>query len=100
MIVCVFQQRQLELPPPIQMCDAVSRNMLELPPPLQTVVANSLDRMSPAWPKGILCGHRSVTLRNARPTGFLQRQNPLTFLAKHRSSRKFGSTTELADAPV
>jgi hypothetical protein len=38
----VLRRRQLELPPPIQMCDALSRNMPKLPGPLQTVVANCL----------------------------------------------------------
>ena len=38
----VLRQRRLELPPPIQMCDALSRNMPKLPAPLQTVVANCL----------------------------------------------------------
>lgn len=38
----VLGQRRLELPPPIQMCDALSRNLPKLPPPLQTVVANCL----------------------------------------------------------
>jgi hypothetical protein len=38
----MLRQRRLELPPPIQMCDALSRNMPKLPAPLQTVVANCL----------------------------------------------------------
>lgn len=38
----VLRRRRLELPPPIQMCDALSRNMPKLPAPLQTVVANCL----------------------------------------------------------
>ena len=38
----VLRQRRLELPPPIQMCDALSRNLPKLPAPLQTVVANCL----------------------------------------------------------
>jgi len=38
----VLQQRSRELPPPIQMCDALSRNMPKLPEPLQTVLANCL----------------------------------------------------------
>ncbi len=38
----VLQQRNRELPPPIQMCDALSRNMPKLPEPLQTVLANCL----------------------------------------------------------
>jgi len=38
----VLRQRRLELPPPIQMCDALSRNMPKLPAPLETVVANCL----------------------------------------------------------
>jgi len=36
----VLQQRYRELPPPIQMCDALSRNVPKLPEPLQTVLAN------------------------------------------------------------
>jgi len=38
----VLQQRPAELPPPIQMCDALSRNVPKLPEPLQTVLANCL----------------------------------------------------------
>jgi hypothetical protein len=38
----VLRQRRLELPPPIHMCDALSRNLPKLPPPLRTVVANCL----------------------------------------------------------
>jgi transposase len=38
----VLRERAAGLPPPIQMCDALSRNLPKLPPPLQTVVANCL----------------------------------------------------------
>ena len=38
----VLQQRPAELPPPIQMCDALSRNVPKLPEPLRTVLANCL----------------------------------------------------------
>lgn len=38
----VLRQRRLELLPPIQMWDALSRDMPKLPPSLQTVVANCL----------------------------------------------------------
>jgi transposase len=36
----VLKQRPTELPPPIQMCDALSRNVPKLPEPLQTLLAN------------------------------------------------------------
>ncbi len=36
----VLKQRSPELPPPIQMCDALSRNVPKLPAPLQTLLAN------------------------------------------------------------
>jgi len=36
----VLKQRSPDLPPPIQMCDALSRNVPKLPEPLQTLVAN------------------------------------------------------------
>jgi transposase len=36
----VLKQRPPGLPPPIQMCDALSRNVPKLPQPLQTVLAN------------------------------------------------------------
>lgn len=39
-LAAVLQQRSLDLPPPIQMCDALSRNVPKLPEPLQTLVAN------------------------------------------------------------
>ncbi len=38
----VLRERSCELPPPIQMCDALSRNLPKLPAPLETVVANCL----------------------------------------------------------
>jgi len=38
----VLQQRSRELPPPIPMCDALSRNVPRLPEPLRTVPANCL----------------------------------------------------------
>jgi hypothetical protein len=38
----VLRERAAGLPPPIQMCDALSRNLPKLPSPLQTVVANCL----------------------------------------------------------
>jgi transposase len=38
----VLQQRPAELPPPIQMCDALSRNVPKLPEPLQTMLANCI----------------------------------------------------------
>ena len=41
-LAAVLQQRSRALPPPIQMCDALSRNMPKLPEPLQTVLANCL----------------------------------------------------------
>ena len=36
----VLKQRSPDLPPPIQMCDALSRNVPKLPEPLQTLLAN------------------------------------------------------------
>ena len=36
----VLRERSPELPPPIQMCDAMSRNVPKLPEPLPTVLAN------------------------------------------------------------
>ena len=36
----VLKQRSPGLPPPIQMCDALSRNVPKLPAPLQTLLAN------------------------------------------------------------
>jgi transposase len=39
-LAAVLQQRSPDLPPPIQMCDALSRNVPKLPEPLQTLVAN------------------------------------------------------------
>jgi transposase len=36
----VLKQRSPDLPPPIQMCDALSRNVPKLPEPLATLVAN------------------------------------------------------------
>jgi len=36
----VLKQRSPDLPPPIQMCDALSRNVPKLPDPLQTLLAN------------------------------------------------------------
>jgi len=36
----VLKQRSPDLPPPIQMCDALSRNVPKLPAPLQTLLAN------------------------------------------------------------
>ena len=36
----VLKQRSPDLPPPIQMCDALSRNVPKLPAPLATLVAN------------------------------------------------------------
>jgi transposase len=39
-LAAVLQQRSPDLPPPIQMCDALSRNVPKLPEPLQTLLAN------------------------------------------------------------
>jgi hypothetical protein len=39
-LATVLQQRSPDLPPPIQMCDAQSRNVPKLPEPLQTLLAN------------------------------------------------------------
>jgi len=36
----VLKQRSPDLPPPLQMCDALSRNVPKLPEPLQTLLAN------------------------------------------------------------
>jgi hypothetical protein len=36
----VLKRRAAELPPPIQMCDALSRNVPKLPAPLRTLLAN------------------------------------------------------------
>jgi transposase len=38
----VLRQRPADLPPPIQMCDALSRNVPKLPEPLQTLLANCI----------------------------------------------------------
>ena len=38
----VLAQRAAELPPPIQMCDALSRNVPKLPPGMQVLLANCL----------------------------------------------------------
>ena len=38
----VLKQRPAGLPPPIQMCDALSRNVPKLPEPLQTLLANCI----------------------------------------------------------
>jgi transposase len=54
----VLKQRPSGLPPPIQMCDALSRNVPKLPPPLQTVLANcnahgrrNFVKMIPSFPE-------------------------------------------------
>jgi transposase len=39
-LATVLQLRSPDLPPPIQMCDALSRNVPKLPEPLQTLLAN------------------------------------------------------------
>jgi transposase len=39
-LATVLQQRSPDLPPPIQMCDALPRNVPKLPEPLQTLLAN------------------------------------------------------------
>jgi transposase len=39
-LATVLQQRSPDLPPPIQMCDALSRNVPKLPERLQTLLAN------------------------------------------------------------
>jgi len=38
----VLKQRPAALPPPIQMCDALSRNVPRVPEPLQTLLANCM----------------------------------------------------------